>query len=78
MHNLILVDCTNCHAYWTGDVGTDYQTALTMVDLGTPPSSRLLYYPSNQGGEHQGGLIWDTNSSSYGTVLSWILAGALP
>lgn len=78
VHNLILVDCVSCHAYWTGDVGTDYQTALTMVTLGDPPASPLLYYPSNQAGAHQGGLIWATNSSSYGTVLSWILAGALP
>lgn len=54
----------------------DYQNLRDYVDDGDPQSSLMLQKPSGLE-EHEGGIRFDTNSSSYQTIERWIQAGAI-
>lgn len=83
---LLRADCQECHSAGgeASDSGylldeddqTIYTTTLELVDLDQPASSRLLTKAAGQG--HNGGVIFDEDTTAYQTILAWIEQGANP
>jgi mono/diheme cytochrome c family protein len=84
VHAILLATCKSCHGTGalagqgpfslSGDVQSDYQTSIALVDVAAPASSRLLTKAS--GREHAGGATLPTTSAGYGEILAWIQDGA--
>jgi hypothetical protein len=83
---LLRAGCERCHAadgaanntsfLLNADDDDAYASALEIVDLDDPASSRLLAKTAGKG--HTGGVIYDEHSSEYATILDWIAHGAHP
>jgi len=76
--------CMRCHTMGgeagdttfllTGDAAADYATAIRLVDVNAPGSSRMLTKMSGNG--HGGGTVHAVGTPEYETVLHWIQEGA--
>lgn len=78
--------CGACHAsngqasgtalVLVGVAADDYAAAMRFVDVGDPPSSRLV--TKARGAGHGGGAIWPAASMELQLVTNWISQGARP
>jgi len=57
------------------DVSTTYTGVKTLVDTLNASNSKILLKPTEQV-SHTGGKVFDTNSTQYSVILSWISSGA--